>query len=459
MLDGALRALQQGRRDEAAGFCRQVLALAPGQPDALSFLGIIAAQQNDLPGAIELLRQARSGRPDDPQIAFNLAHLLDETGQAGEAESQYRNVIQLDPGALPAWMNLGALKLRQDLPAEAAPLFRRAAGLDPRNADALLGLGLALQKQQQLDEAASVWRHARALQARPDILTNLGGLLLDLGQFEEGEACLAEAVRQQPGNPDLLTALGVAHFYRRNLPAAKGALDESLRLQPGHSRALAMQTMVLGDLGETERLATLLDFDRLLRAYQMPVPPGHADLAAFNRALAAHAENHPTLLAARAGKTTRGGSQTGELLQEPRGPVALLEQFIRQCIEDYRKTQPLVPGHPFLGQRPARYRLTAWATVLYEQGHQDTHNHPSGWLSGVYYAQIPPSLNPQDDQAGWIEFGRADPGFRSQADLPVRLIQPRAGALHLFPSYMWHRTVPFTGEAPRISIAFDAMPA
>ena len=34
-----------------------------------------------------------------------------------------------------------------------------------------------------------------------------------------------------------------------------------------------------------------------------------------------------------------------------------------------------------------------------------------------------------------------------------------AGRLVLFPSYMWHGTTPITGDAPRLTIAFDAVPA
>ncbi|WP_375251270.1 putative 2OG-Fe(II) oxygenase [Sphingomonas sp.] len=30
--------------------------------------------------------------------------------------------------------------------------------------------------------------------------------------------------------------------------------------------------------------------------------------------------------------------------------------------------------------------------------------------------------------------------------------------LALFPSYLWHGTEPFTGNAPRLTIAFDLLP-
>jgi hypothetical protein len=37
------------------------------------------------------------------------------------------------------------------------------------------------------------------------------------------------------------------------------------------------------------------------------------------------------------------------------------------------------------------------------------------------------------------------------------VVQPRAGRLVLFPSYMWHGTSPIHGPVPRTTIAFDAL--
>jgi hypothetical protein len=40
----------------------------------------------------------------------------------------------------------------------------------------------------------------------------------------------------------------------------------------------------------------------------------------------------------------------------------------------------------------------------------------------------------------------------------VRAVQPEEGMMILFPSYFYHRTVPFETGETRISIAFDVMP-
>jgi hypothetical protein len=38
-------------------------------------------------------------------------------------------------------------------------------------------------------------------------------------------------------------------------------------------------------------------------------------------------------------------------------------------------------------------------------------------------------------------------------------VKPEAGKLVLFPSYMWHGVEPFESDAPRLTVAFDALPA
>ena len=37
----------------------------------------------------------------------------------------------------------------------------------------------------------------------------------------------------------------------------------------------------------------------------------------------------------------------------------------------------------------------------------------------------------------------------------MKLVRPQEGTLLLFPSYFWHRTIPFDSAEQRISIAFD----
>ena len=88
-------------------------------------------------------------------------------------------------------------------------------------------------------------------------------------------------------------------------------------------------------------------------------------------------------------------------------------------------------------------------------GYHANHLHREGWISSCYYVCLPQAVANAKDQQGWITFGQPDfengPAIR-------RTIQPKAGRLILFPSYTWHGTLPFRGETPRTTIAFDALP-
>ena len=107
-------------------------------------------------------------------------------------------------------------------------------------------------------------------------------------------------------------------------------------------------------------------------------------------------------------------------------------------------------------KKPSSYSLNCWANVLETGDYQANHIHNEGWMSGVYYVSIPSIEAEVAENAGWIIFNRA--GY----DLPhfggeygIKTIRPVPGMLILFPSYVWHGTIPFSGTKSRVSISFD----
>ena len=81
-----------------------------------------------------------------------------------------------------------------------------------------------------------------------------------------------------------------------------------------------------------------------------------------------------------------------------------------------------------------------------------------GWISSCYYVAVPRAAEDQSARQGWIKFG--EPSLKVALKNPVRrAIQPAAGRLILFPSYLWHGTIPFHDKAARTTVAFDVAPA
>ncbi|MEL6366221.1 MAG: putative 2OG-Fe(II) oxygenase, partial [Pseudomonadota bacterium] len=73
--------------------------------------------------------------------------------------------------------------------------------------------------------------------------------------------------------------------------------------------------------------------------------------------------------------------------------------------------------------------------------------------SSAYYVRLPDEIPDAASGEGWLYLG-APPMPTNPAIEPL-LIEPRAGSLILFPSYLWHGVRPFRSETPRVTAAFD----
>ena len=115
--------------------------------------------------------------------------------------------------------------------------------------------------------------------------------------------------------------------------------------------------------------------------------------------------------------------------------------------------------HPFLARRAKRFRYAgAWSSLLRDQGFHVNHLHPEGWVSSCYYVTVPAETENPETRNGWIKFG--EPSLEVPLKNPIRrAVQPIPGRLVLFPSYMWHGTVPLQAPSPRTTIAFDVTPS
>jgi len=202
----------------------------------------------------------------------------------------------------------------------------------------------------------------------------------------------------------------------------------------------------------------------LARTYTLAAPAGYPGLATFNRALAAAIRGHPNRRDDwdPTKRAIRGGALVTDVLKHDDPAIRAFATALAVVLDRYVKDLPAVatdPGHPHLRAIPAGYALDAWANILGDGGHQSGHIHNLGWLSGVYYVELPPAVRNDDpDRAGWIEFNRPGYGIPDTGRATVRTLSPEAGVVALFPSYVWHRTVPFGGDGERISIAFDLHP-
>ena len=108
----------------------------------------------------------------------------------------------------------------------------------------------------------------------------------------------------------------------------------------------------------------------------------------------------------------------------------------------------------YIKKWPSKNYLNAWYVVLKKQGYQNPHIHPGGWLSGVIYLKVVPSL---DKNEGAIEFS-LNGEYYSNVNSPKLIHQPKLGDIVFFPSSLHHRTIPFSTDTDRIIVSFDLKP-
>jgi uncharacterized protein (TIGR02466 family) len=171
---------------------------------------------------------------------------------------------------------------------------------------------------------------------------------------------------------------------------------------------------------------------------------------------------HPSLARTHTNRATRHGIQTGSLMVDPPPEMSRLERVIdaeiRATVSRLRETGH--GEHPWVRHAPKSWFINSWAVILSDQGYQLSHIHPEAWMSGVYYVAIAEEgMGPGHGEDGWIEFGSLSDQLFAKIAPPTRRIEPRPGLMVMFPSYTYHRTIPFSGQGERISIAFDVFAA
>jgi uncharacterized protein (TIGR02466 family) len=486
---------QQGKLEQAANFYAEHLKQAPNDAQALRLYGILARDSGDEELSLSLLIQLAKLQPENAAAFDEIALTYMASGLLDDAAEALNHSLQLKPDNLRALTNKGALLHFRGHAKEAIDIYREALSLAPDDieircnlAKALADAGdtttalreceLAIKSSDEHPLAISVKatiladtaRHSKAVELfetlrefasyDESILINLGFSYQQMGRHNEALSAWREAVDLNPHNARAVSDLTYALIAKGDAYIARELCEGFLLRHPG-------EPLVIAALGYAASVSqdpvseALFDYAKLIQATPIECPAEFASLGSFNSALKDVLLQDSSLIEEPLNKATTGGSQTGELNLKASPAVAALEIIVQEAIRRYSRnlTEQDLGHHQALIRRTEAFGLRAWGTVLNAGGRQTPHMHPTSWISGVYYVAIPAGLK---SDAGSIEFGlppeRTDITVQLGAQFNTHKINPTAGTLVLFPSYMYHQTLPFSSPEPRISIAFDAVP-
>ncbi|MGE0667598.1 MAG: putative 2OG-Fe(II) oxygenase [Sphingomonadales bacterium] len=341
---------------------------------------------------------------------------------------------------------------------EAEALYRQLLALDDRDLGALSGLGMIEFQAGRHQAAYDMVTRAIGLGAtEPGFYMNLGAICVKLGRQDEAVAAFRQAIEREPRYGDPYYDLGNLYLAQGKADEAIAVFDACMAARGRDFHALAYQAHALAEAGRTDEAGRLLDFDAYVKTQSFDPPDGFGDITAFNKAIGRYIKTHPTLQGNV--MSTENGKHTGELIKPPLGPMEGMVGRIDEAVRWYKSQLPDDASHPAVRWAPERWRLTAWGVVMHDKGHERPHIHPNGWLSGVFYLQLPAVVrDPARRPEGWLEFGKPTRHLNVSRGFDVRQYQPAYGQMFLFPSYFYHGTVPFRSDERRICIAFDVEP-
>jgi len=480
----ALAFVRSGQNESAVDLWKQALILDPWQGVILSNLIRLLFKSGRFSEGFDIV-DALPEHVISAQMAMLVgqASLSQRTFQ--KAEQYFQIASQLRPGDPSIELSLAESYLGSGKINPAIVLLESLCRTHPSEPAPLLRLAVAYSESGSYDKADQAFQLLRSRLPRDSAIQyNAALFYFQLGQLNLTQNCLDALFAVDPKSRS-------GRILLADLLRAKGLLSDSIELQgtllhedpsdfslrlPLIYAAMEDKNWGLAEDHCQQAFLQLLDSPstRLWSAvYDLPANsqvsfggPAHFDpvniverYEIFKSGDPLHLKllnwvrRHPSLLADRPGKPTRGGLQTHELFDSSDGCSQDLTNLLLPYIDQYLHTHRNHPTFSSL-DRSLLQRLSGWAVLLRSSGHQIRHTHPESVVSGVLYLQIPEDMSNADNSNGSLAF-TSNPLFSEAAVFSPFSVVPAEGTLLLFPSFVPHETIPFVSSTDRICIAFN----
>ena len=478
-----IQLLNSGQFAYAITRSTQLIAQYPREFMLHHVLALALDQSQQYASAAQAYQQALQLKPNMPELWFNQAIVLTHLQQWSAAEQAYRTAIALNPRFFEAHGNLGTLLQRQGMLDEAIASYRNGLAIQPQDARGHFNMGTALRDKGLLPEAVSSYEKAIALFPNyTDAYNNLGETWRDQGEMQRAVACYQQALQRNPQHPAANYNMGEFLYLAKRFEEAIPYFEAS-QLDDWQARAL----YCVYRAGQFERFRQIRDDIMQQGPHVAPfvatlsthysVNHGEADPYRFcpdgfafvhHRSIPELAPGSPLLaelldniqradIAERKqARLTNGMQSAGNLFKRPEAAFRTLGELVRREFEFYRE-RFADADCDLIRHFPQTLEFTSsWYVKMQKGGHLDSHIHEIGWISGAVYLAMPESDDPQE---GAFEYGiHGDDYPQHHSNFPTAYVKPKVGDIVLFPSSLFHRTIPFNANTERICVAFDLKP-
>ncbi len=308
------------------------------------------------------------------------------------------------------------------------------------------------QALEEIEQALSIKPEYKAyLYVKAESLMNTGHV----------EMCLSTLNTLLEIDKDYQIALrlkGIVQLQQDQRCEAENTLSKALILDDTDQRSLAYYAIAKIAQNKKKEVEEFLGLGHFVKTFTFNPQPDYENLNAFNRAFENDIKQHSLLRKNPRGLAARNGYLTDDIFVDDTFAIQIYRKLLLEKIKLYIEQLPADLNHHMLRHKTQDFKINSWATWVKGDGFIDKHIHEESWISGAYYCTVPKITERTDNKKGYFEYGCIPDDIKIPIEKERGYIQPVEGKLVIFPSYLYHQTIPHESTQDRISIAFDLTP-
>ena len=444
----------------------------------------------------------------------NLGIILINKKKFEESIVLFKKIIDKDPKYKSAYNNLGLIYNQTNNPEEAIKYFDKALVIDDNYFEAHNNLALTYKNIKKNQKAIACYK--KALMINPNYynaLNNLGILLYEIGEFEESVNYFKKALIINPNFSEVNCNIGLVYEKLGNLNEALSSYQKVKKedknfiqaqynlasllykdkqyikaaeifknLEFKNSKSYLLK--IFFELNEKENFFKLLDNETtkgninaiigsLITSSKIKYgikkrnlfcekPLDYVYVKNLNSNLNFKKIFIDTCKNILTDKNFKNRSQSllvnsiqiaGNFFQNKNPKIDQIKNIIYSEIEAYYsnfKNQ----DDGIIKNWPKNFNLNGWLVSMNKGGKIKPHIHDYGWLSGSIYINVPPK---NLKNSGNLVVSLSDDDRNINNTKYSKIINVETGSLCLFPSSLYHYTIPFSSDERRIVLAFDVI--
>lgn len=426
-------------------------------------------------------------QPNNADLYFNLGIALSNVNQFDAALSTYQKAINLRPSFFEAHGNLGTVLQRLGMLDEAVASYKKGLAINPQDALGHFNLGTALRDKGNLAEAITSYKQAITLFPNyTDAYNNLGETQRDYGDMGAAVKNYQAALSRNPDHPNANYNMGEFCYLAKRYSEAADFFERS-QFDDWQARRLyslykaehfdgfkkELNQVVQHTQHTSPFIATLsthyaINFNQedpynfckngwdFVRKSSIP-ELAEPDSPLLKQVL--YDIEHADIAERVQGMLNYGKQSAGNLFKRPEASFRQLGELVKQQFRNYQ-VHFAAADCALIKHFPEELEFTSsWYVIMQQGGNISSHIHEIGWISGAVYLNMP---EPNGNE-GAFEYGTHGDDYpiqtsKTQSDFPTACTLPSVGDIVLFPSSLFHRTIPFQADEKRICIAFDLKP-